>query len=180
MACKKIPQAEIDAAILSLNQAKEAQADVYLVAEYLALQDSLNKINVEIESQNSKMLGSFKQPKQKLTMVSDQAAGLVTKTETRKQEIRTDVAAAQLAITEVMNENSKLIELAPKGKEGKQAIESIMSDLNMINISVTEIPVLVEQGELLTAQTKVNAARQMATQINTELKTVLEKYAKKN
>ena len=179
-ACKKVPQAEMDAATLALQQAKTAQADVYLVADYVALQDSLNAITVSIESKKGKVFGNFKEPKQKLNDVSAKAAELVTKTETRKSEIKNEVAASQNSIAEIMAENSKLVAMAPKGKEGKQAIESIMSDLNMINSSVNEVPAMVQNDELLAAQTKIDAAQQKAKEINTELKTVIEKYAKKN
>ena len=177
--CKKVPQAEMTAATAALEQAKAAQADIYLVADYMALQDSLNKINVSIESQKAKVFGSFKEPKQKLSQVSAQAGELVAKTETRKQEIKNEVAASQTTISEIMAENNQLIAMAPKGKEGKQALDAIASDMNMISSSVNEVPVLVENGDLLTAQTKVNAAHQKATEINTELKTVLEKYNRK-
>lgn len=177
--CNKIPQVEMDAATAALEQARTAQADVYLVTDYMALQDSLSKINVEIESQKGKFIGNYKVSKEKLAAVSAQANELVTKTETRKQEIKTEVATAQTKIAEIMAENNQLIEMAPKGKEGKQAIEAISSDLNMINVSVSEVPALVEQGDLMAAQTKINAAQQKATEINTELKTVMEKYTKK-
>lgn len=179
-ACKKVPQAEMDAANLALQQAKTAQADVYLVADYQALQDSINAINVIIESKKGKVFGNFKEPKQKLNDVSTKAAELVTKTEARKSEIKDELAASQNSIAEIMAENNQLINMAPKGKEGKQAIEAIMSDLNMINSSVNEVPAMVQNGELFAAQSKTNAAQQKAKEINTELKTVIEKYAKKN
>lgn len=180
VACKKVPQAELDAATLALQQAKDAQADVYLVADYLALQDSLNAITVSIESKKGKIFGTFKEPKQELNDVSAKAAELVTRTEARKSEIKNEVTMAQDSVAGIMAENNKFIEMAPKGKEGKQAIESIMSDLNMINSSVNEVPSMVQNGDLLAAQTKMNAARQKAKEINTELKTVMEKYTKKN
>ena len=68
-----------------------------------------------------------------------------------------------------------LVAKAPKGKEGKEAIEAIKLDLTAITASVGEVSGLVASGDLLGAQTKVNAAQQKATEINTELKSVLEK-----
>ncbi len=178
-ACSKAPQAEMDAARTAVGQAKQAQADIYLIADYLALEDSLNAINVSIESQKAKVFGSFKSPKQKLAGVSAKANELVTKTEARKTEIKTEVTSAQNLVAQIMAENNQLVGMAPKGKEGKQAIDAIMSDLTMINSSVNEVPSLVESGELLAAQTKINTAQQKAAEINAELKTVMEKYEKK-
>jgi len=50
--CAKPPQAELDAAKAALEQAKAAQADLYVEADFLAVQDSLNAVQVEIEAQS--------------------------------------------------------------------------------------------------------------------------------
>lgn len=177
--CSKPPQAEMDAANAALEQAKAAQADLYLQADFLAVQDSLNAALVAIEAQKSKMFGSYGELKEKLVTISAQATELVGKTATRKEEIKGEIAAAQAEVTRLTEENTKMVEMAPKGKEGKEAIEAIKIDLAGIGVSAAEVPALVESGDLLGAQTKINAARQKATDINNELKTVLEKYQKK-
>lgn len=177
--CSKPPQAEMDAAKAALEQAKAAQADLYLEADYLAAQDSLNAVLVAIEAQKSKMFGSYGEAKEKLATITTQATELVAKTDVRKEEIKGEVAAAQAAIVTLMEENNQMVEKAPKGKEGKEAIEAIKMDLTGISAAIAEVPALVEAGDLLGAQTKINAAQQKATAINTELKTVLEKAGKK-
>lgn len=177
--CAKVPQVELDAANVALEQAVAAQADVYLEADYLSLQDSMNVITTEIEAKKSKIFGSLNDAKEKLVVVAAQATELVAKTETRKEEIKSEVVLAQSSIVSLMEENNSLIEMVPKGKEGKEAIEAIKSELAVISASATEVQGLLESGELLTAQTKVNAAAQKATDINTELKTVMQKYMKK-
>ncbi len=177
--CAKVPQAEIDAAKASLEQAKAAQADVYLEPEYLALQDSLNAANAVIEEQKSKMFGNYKEAKEKLANVSDQATELASKAEVKKEEVKNEVFTAQAEIAQFMTENNQWVEIAPKGKEGKEAIEAIKSDLSSINTSVEEVNTLMANDQIMAAQTKANAAKLKATEINTELKTVMEKYAKK-
>lgn len=178
--CAKLPQAEIDAAKTSLEQAKTAQADIYLVDEFFALQDSLNAVIVSAEAQKSKMLPSYNEVKEKLEAITTQSAELVTKTETRKEEIKGELATAQLEISSMLQENNQLLDAAPKGKEGKEALDAIRADIEGINTSVSDVPALIENGELLNAQTKVKAAQEKAAAINTELKTVVEKYAKKS
>ena len=177
--CAKVPQAEIDAAKASLEQAKAAQADVYLEPEYLALQDSLNAANAVIEEQKSKMFGNYKEAKEKLANVSDQATELASKAEVKKEEVKNEVFTAQAEIAQFMTENNQWVEIAPKGKEGKEAIEAIKSDLSSINTSVEEVNTLMANDQIMAAQTKANAAKLKATEINTELKTVMEKHAKK-
>jgi hypothetical protein len=178
--CSKLPQAEIDAAKASLEQAKTAQADIYLVDEFFGIQDSLNAIIVAAEAQSSKMFGNYKEVKAKLEAVTTQSTELVAKTETRKEEIKNDLATAQLEISTLQQENNQLLEIAPKGKEGKEALDAIRADIEGINTSVSDVPVLIESGDLLNAQTKVKAAQEKAAAINTELKTVLDKYMKKS
>jgi hypothetical protein len=173
--CAKPPQAELDAAKAALEQAKAAQADLYVEADFLAVQDSLNAVQVEIEAQSSKLFKSYTKAKEKLVVVTTQATELVAKTEVRKEEIKTEVATAEAAVTALLEENNALLAKAPKGKEGKEAIEAIKLDLTGITTSAAEVPGLVASGDLLGAQTKINAAQQKATEINTELKSVLEK-----
>lgn len=178
--CNKLPQAEIEAAKASLEQAKTAQADLYLQDEFFALQDSLNACVVTAEAQKSKMIGNYKEIKEKLNVITTEGTGLVAKTATRKEEIKSDLASAQAEISVLLQENNQLLEVAPKGKEGKEALDAIRTDIEGINTSVSEVPVMIENGDLLNAQTKVKAAQEKAAAINTELKTVLEKYLKKS
>lgn len=173
--CAKPPQAEIDAAKAALEQAKTAQADKYVEADFLAVQDSLNAVMVEVEAQSSKLFKSYGKAKEKLVVITTQATELVAKTEVRKEEIKTEVAAAQTAVAALLEEDNALLAKAPKGKEGKEAIEAIKLDLAGITASVAEVDGLLASGDLLGAQTKINAAQQKATEINTELKAVLDK-----
>ncbi len=176
--CAKVPQAEVDAANVAIEQAKTAEANLYLESDFQAVVDSMNAINAEIEAQKSKMFGSYKGVKEKLAVVTTQATDLVAKTDTRKEEIKTEVAQAQAEVAAILAENNQLAEKAPKGKEGKAAIEAIKLDIAAVSATADEVPALLESGSLLAAQTKINAAKQKATDINTELKTVLEKYQK--
>ena len=178
--CGKLPQAEIDAAKASLDSAKVAQADIYLENEFFALQDSLNACLVAAESQQSNMFANYAEVKEKLAAVTSLANELISKTGARKEEIKSDLASAQLEIESLLKENNQLLEIAPKGKEGKEALEAIKADIEGINTTVSDVPVLIENGDLLNAQTKVKAAQEKAVSINTELKTVLEKYMKKS
>ncbi len=178
--CGKLPQAEIDAAKASLDSAKIAQADIYLAEEFFALQDSLNVCVVAAETQKSKMFANYNEVKEKLSAIATQGNELVTKTGDRKEEIKTDLASAQIEISNLLNESNQLMDVAPKGKEGKEALDAIRTDIESINTSISDVPVLIENGDLMNAQTKVKAAQEKAAAINTELKTVVEKYMKRS
>ena len=175
VSCEKAPQVEIDAAKAAVEQAKAAQANLYVENEFMTVQDSLNAVMVEIEAQSSKMFKKYGKSKEKLAVVTTQANELVVKTNARKEEIKSEIATTEAATLALIEENSALLAKAPKGKEGREAIEAIKLDMEAITTSVQQVAGMVSGGDLLAAQTKVNAAQQKATQINTELKDVLTK-----
>ncbi len=178
--CAKVPQAEVDGANAAIELARVAQADVYLSAEFAAVQDSMNAINAEIETQKSKMFASYGDVKLKLASVTASATELEGKTAVRKEAIKSEVNAAIAQLQTLAAENLALVESAPKGKEGKAAIEAIKGDLSVIDAAAAEIPALLESGDLLGAQSKANATLEKANAIKVELTTVVEKYNKKN
>lgn len=177
--CAKPPQAELDAVVASVEKTKIAEADVYLPTQYAALQDSMNAINAEVEIQKSKMFGNYSVVKEKIVALETMAMEVETNTAVKKQQITEEVNALYAQLETLAVENNALVENAPKGKEGKAAIEAIKGELTVIEASVAEIPVMLEAGKLLPAQAKAKAAIEKATALNTELNTVVEKYNKK-
>lgn len=179
-ACNNVPQTEVDAAGVALEQAKTAQADVYFTNEFFALQDSLNACIASVEGEKSKSIGNYDQVKAKLQLITDEATSLTTMTETRKEEIKTDLATAQAEISSLLLENNQLLTTVLKNKDGKDAFETIRTELEGVNNTVSELPGLIENGELLDAQSKINVAKEKAASINNELKQVIDKNLKKS
>jgi hypothetical protein len=77
-----------------------------------------------------------------------------------------------------VEEVKDLITKAPRGKEGKAAIEAIQGDLAIVEASLTEVSTLINNGDYLTAQDKVNAAMQKAGDLKLELEEVIAKVRK--
>lgn len=177
--CAKLPQVELDSAKAAIEKANLSQANVYLAPEYAALVDSMNSINAQIESINGHFFKNFTEVKLKLSAVESEANALVSKTEAKKESIKQEVLDIVASLNGLASENGVLVSNAPKGKEGKAAIEAIKSELSVIDGSTLEIGQLIEQGSLIPAQTKAKATLDKATKINLELKTVVEKYNKK-
>ncbi len=178
-ACNKVPQVELDAAVAAVSEAKAAGADIYLPEKFNALNDSMNAVNEAIEVQKSKLFGKYKDIKVKLASYTEQAAALQAETAVRMEEIKAEVAASIQEINNQLAANKELLAKAPKGKEGKAAIEAIEGELSVIESSVAEISSLLEGGNLLGAQSKANAAKEKGNNINAELTEVIEKYSKK-
>lgn len=179
--CAKLPQVELDAAKAAVENAKQAEANRYLPTEFNALQDSLNAVNVQIETEKSKFFisRSYKSVTEKLTTLTSEAEALVAKTEERKAQVRAEVQESFAALTALIQEDKDLLAKAPRGKEGKAALEAIQTDITVIEASVNEINTLISNGDYLTAQDKVNASNAKAEAIKAELSAAIAKVRKR-
>lgn len=179
--CAKVPQSEVDAAKASLDSASSVGANLYLAPEFSALQDSLNAANVAIESEKSKSSFSrnYKPIAAKLVQISSDGKALIAKAEERKAQVRAEVQDTLTALSALIVEDRDLLAKAPKGKEGKAALEAIQTDITVIEASVSEINTLVANGDYLTAQDKVSASKAKADAIKTELSTAIAKTKKR-
>jgi hypothetical protein len=175
--CAKLPQVEQDAAKAAVEASKSVEANRYLAAEFNALQDSLNATNVALEAEKSKFFISrdYKEVTAKLVQITADAEALTLRTEERKAEVRTEVQDALTALSALIQEDKDLLAKAPKGKEGKAALEAIQTDITVIEASVNEINTLIANGDYLTAQDKVNASKVKAESIKEELSAAIAK-----
>jgi hypothetical protein len=178
-ACNKVPQAEIDATNAAVAEAKSSQADVYLPEAYSALMDSMNAVNEAIEAQKSKLFGRYGDIKVKLANYAQIASDLKVQTAARKEEIKKEVATAITEIDALIASNKELVAKAPRGKEGKAAIEAIESELSVIEGSTSEINSALASDDLLGALSKAKATKEKADAINKELTEVIEKAQSK-
>lgn len=179
--CAKVPQVELDSAKAAVEAAKTVEANRYLPEEFNTINDSYNAAVTAIEAEKSKFFlsRSYKEVTEKLNAISASTEELKTKTEERKAQVRDEVQATVTAVTQLIAENKELLKKAPKGKEGKAALEAIQNDITVIEASLNEINTLVTNGDYLTAQDKVNAANTKATSINEELKAAIAKVKRK-
>lgn len=173
--CGKAPQAEIDAANAAIEAAKAAEANVYLPAEFAAVQDSMTAINADVEAQKSKLFKNFGDAKTKLEQTQAAANKLAADAAAKKEEVKKEVETQMTEIKAVIEENAKLIAKAPRGKDGAAAIAQIKTDIATIDTSVAEAQGLYDKGAYMDALNKVKAARERATGINTELKDAIAK-----
>ena len=175
--CAKLPQTELDAAKAAVESSKSVEANRYLATEFNALQDSLNSTTIALEAERSKFFISrnYKAVTEKLVQITADAEALNLRTEERKAEVRTEVQDALAALSALIQEDKDLLAKAPKGKEGKAALEAIQTDITLIEASVNEINTLIANGDYLTAQDKVNASKVKAESIKEELSAAIAK-----
>ena len=178
--CAKAPKAELAAANAAIDSAKVVEANRYLATEFNALQDSLNAVNVAVEAQKSKLFFSrdYKSINEKLVVITSEIGALKAKTEERKAQVRTEVQDTLNVLNELILKDKALLAKAPKGKEGKAALEAIQNDITVLDASVTEINTLITNGDYLTAQDKTTAAKVKAEAIKEELSTAIAKRSR--
>jgi len=173
--CDKVPQAEIDAANAALVEAQAAGAEMYIPQDYLLVKDSLNAILEKVEVQKSKFFKKFGECKEQLVGVTALATDLKAKTEVRKEEVKKELEVALEEVKVVMEENNKLLAKAPKGKEGKAALEQIKAELVVLETSIVEASNMLASGDFLAGLDKVKATKEKAASINEELKAAIAK-----
>lgn len=175
--CAKPPQTELDAANVSMEAAKSVEANRYLAEEFNTLQDSLNAATVAIEAEKSKSFisRSYGEIAEKLVTITADADALKLKVEERKAQVRSEVQETLVALSTLIAEDKALLAKAPKGKEGKAALEAIQSDITVVEASVNEVNTLISNGDYLTAQDKVNASKAKAESIKAELEAAIAK-----
>ena len=173
--CGKVPQVEIDAANAAIEAAQTAEATVYVPAEFVAVQDSMNAILADIETQKSKLFKKFGPAKEKLAATLTLANQVAANAAVKKDAVKAEVTTLLTDIKTVIEENKTLITKAPRGKEGAAVLEQIKAEMTTIEGSVVEAQDLFDNGSYMDALNKIKAAQERAAGINTELKEAIAK-----
>lgn len=175
--CAKAPQQEVDAAKAALEAAKAAEVDRYLADQYNAANDSVNAALTEIETQNSKSALSRNYSKARSLLVA--ATGMLNSAlplvDSTKAQVKLDVENL-LAYTQTeLNATKQLIAIAPKGKEGKAALEAIQSELATCETALLEVSPIAEKGDFMSAKDLVNATLQKILALKGEVQQAIDK-----
>ncbi|MBW8331431.1 MAG: DUF4398 domain-containing protein [Prolixibacteraceae bacterium] len=171
--CAKVPQTEIDSAQAAVQEVKDSGADLYVPEAYSALVDSMKSANESVEVAKAKWFPNYSKAKEQLAVVSQMSTDIKAKAETRKVELKAEVEAMIVEVKALVEENKALIAKAPRGKEGKAALEAISSDLAVAETTVTEVEALLANGDLIGSNDKIKAAKEKATSIKAELEAAI-------
>ncbi|OFY60203.1 MAG: hypothetical protein A2V50_00055 [Bacteroidetes bacterium RBG_19FT_COMBO_42_10] len=173
--CGKKPQVEIDATNAAIEAAKAAEANVYLPAEFTAVQDSMNAAMAAIEAKEGKLFKGMAAEKEQLAAVTALANQVAANVAAKKEEVMKEAETLLNDIKAVLAENSKLVPKLPKGKEGAAVIEQIKADLSNVDAAVAEAQGSYDNGAFMDALNKIKAAKEKADGLNAEIKEALTK-----
>ena len=173
--CAKFTQTQFDATTAAVQTAKEAGADVYVPQVYQALTDSLKSATVKAEVVKAKwFFPSYNEVNTLLVATMDSAVQAKVKVEAKKVELKVENDALVVEIKALVESNKVLLTKAPKGKDGKAALEAISTDLTVVETSLTEVETL----NLLESNSKLKVAKDKALSIKAELETAIAKVKK--
>ena len=170
--CAKAPQAEIDAANVSIEAAKTAGADRYVPEAFNAASEALKTAVTAVEEQNAKfaLFRNYDAAKTTLASVSTLATKAVEETTAKKAALKAEVTQAVTDLNALIATDKELLAKAPKGKEGKAALEAIGQEIAVVETeSTTAAAGLANNEDILTLSEKIKPAVEKAKLINTEL-----------
>lgn len=173
--CAKFPQTQFDATTASIQTAKEAGADIYVPQVYQALTDSLKSATIKAEAVKAKwFLPSYTEVNALLTATLDSANKAKVKVEIRKTELKVENDTLIAEVKALLVTDKELLAKAPKGKDGKAALNAIETELSVVEISISEAETL-STTDLLGANSKLKASKDKALSIKSELENAIGK-----
>jgi hypothetical protein len=176
--CAKPPVAEIEAAKASIESAKTAGADRYVPESFNAASEALKSAEAAVAEQDSKfaLFRNYDAAKTTLASVSTLSTKAVDETTAKKAALKAEVTQAVTDLTTLITDNKALLAKAPKGKEGKAALEAIGQEIAVVETVNTEVTAgLANNEDILTLSEKIKPAVEKAKAINTELTDVIAK-----
>jgi len=173
--CAKFPLEEFEITKLSVQSAKVAGADVYVPEAYKALVDSLQKTEITLASEKAKWFKTYKTSKLSLTGVNNLAIEVKDKSKAKEAEVIKENETLIISLTELVATDKELLSKAPKGKDGKEALAAITTEVSVVETSISESKTLISSNDLLGANVKLKASKEKATSIKTELETAISK-----
>jgi hypothetical protein len=176
--CAKPPVAEIEAAKVAIESAKTAGADRYVPESFNAASEALKSAEAAVAEQDSKfaLFRNYDAAKTTLASVSTLSTKAVDETTAKKAALKAEVTQAVTDLTTLITDNKALLAKAPKGKEGKAALEAIGQEIAVVETVNTEVTAgLANNEDILTLSEKIKPAVEKAKAINTELTDVIAK-----
>lgn len=176
--CAKYPQAQVDQVTVAVDSVKAVGGDLYVPEIFKALTDSFTSAKAQVETEKSKFFKTYKVAKASLVVVNTMAVDALVKVEARKAELKAENDALVVEVKALVVTDKELLAKAPKGKDGKAALEAIKTDISTVEATIVEVEGLIVSGDILGANTKIKVAKGKATDLKNELEEVLVKVGK--
>jgi len=178
--CSKVPQAEIDAAKTAIEAAKKAEANLYSAEKFNQAENTLNTAVAEIEKQKSAfaLTRNYDEALKQLQAATAGANEAAAAAAGEKEKVKAQVEAAQVEAQGALQQARDLLQKAPKGKEGKEALVAISNDLATVESALAETAASAGNGDYIGARDKLTASKEKIAAITEELNNAIAKVKK--
>jgi hypothetical protein len=177
--CAKAPQEKVDAAKTGVEAARTAEADRYNADLFNAAQDSLNAAMAEIEAQNSKfaLTRNYDRASAQLESAIANATAAQEGVAAKKEKIKTEAQTLLTSAQTTLDEVKKLMARAPRGKEGREVLEQMQTEVSGVEASMAEANNALTSGDFIGARDKAKAASDKLASLKQELEDAISKKA---
>lgn len=177
MGCKEAPQQLLADADAAMQAAQTAEANRYATDLFNAAKDSLSAAQAEVEQQNSKfaLLRNYDRATALLNSAIAAFKSASDAAATNKEAVRTEADTLMAQVAPKIEAAKKLMAKAPKGKEGRAALEMIQADINAVESSLSEAQNAMTSKDYLTARDKAQAAMSKIDSVIQELENAIGK-----
>jgi hypothetical protein len=175
--CAKAPEELVTMTRSVIDSVQVAEVEKYAPEAYKAAKDSLAAAMAEIETQNAKfaLTRKYNKAEVQLKTAADLARSAAEQAVANKARIKAEAEDMMAQMTAAIAEAKTLIDQAPRGKEGRAALELIKSDVAALEMTATEVSAAMAKEDFIGAREMARAALEKIQAINTELKTAIEK-----
>jgi tetratricopeptide (TPR) repeat protein len=175
--CAKAPQQSVDEAKAALEAARTEGADRYAPELFNAAQDSLNAAMAEIEAQNSKfaLTRNYDRAQQQLEAAKTSANAAKDAVTAKKEEVKAEAQNLMTQAQAAVDEVKTLMAKAPRGKEGRQVLDQMQTELSGVEATIAEGSSLMDAGDYAAARDKFQAALEKANSLKQELSDAISK-----
>jgi hypothetical protein len=175
--CSKPPEAEMQKANATFDQAKAAEAEQYVPDSYRAAMDTLNAAMAMKQEQDSKfaLFRSYGKSKA-LFMKADELAGkAVSDAAAEKERVKAQVSDMLGQAKAAIDSANAALAKAPRGKGSKADIELMKADIGAAQAGYDDAMNDFNAGKYLTARTKVQAVMDKANKVSMDIATAFAK-----
>ena len=168
-ACAQAPQQEIDGAKAAIEAARSLEK--YAPEAFKQASDALNTAVAEVEAQNGKfaLTRSYSQAKQLLAHATEAASKAKAAGEAKREEVKKTAEVVWQEAQTALDAAKAAVETAPRGKGTDADIAAMKADLDAQATALNEAQSAFRSGDYLTAQSKAESVKTMATQISNDI-----------
>lgn len=169
MSCAQPPQEEIDAAQAALNEAKQAQADIYAPDTYQAASAALDDANAKVvEKDYETALAS--------ALRSAELAGQAgSEAEVNKQETRDEAQAVVSRASAGLTDARMALNETPRGKGADDDIDQLRSDLGQVEAGLSDARENLNAGAFKDALDQAQTAESKLSQVVDAMQMAMQK-----